>query len=512
MAERKENGHKVAKDGLPLRRCLIRLVLTAPMALAGLLLALGDVSVSTDIALVVSVWLCLAASIIVGIVQLVVAVNAATATQQDPFNFIHDLPRICAWINLVLMAIATGALFAAEEPILASTVEVFLFLQMMLEISRDKPAPREKREPTEPEPEPEPEPFLSASGFLAILPIAGALWLAIGSPPLWTVSLVLTWLWIFSLILFVVGSLVAVALTYGPGIQKRHWDKQRKIGGYRGSWPGTGTIPEQARTLRQRLATWLWRGGWVLATWAIWTAGHPLLAGLYLTGCITMLSVKVHDRRRKHGDTAQIDFFAHAVNLLVWWPLVAIGMAGIAIIFIPIGIFSAIWDRIVGTPQPKQDYDWERPQRVHKARCRRAAASYRLREAFEQPDGFVYFMCSEPHQHEHFLSEGGLIGDLGDRVVARDYRRHVLEARNTFNWMAFQQAPEGALLRVNGVSNMRRDLPFIAIVPPRGRVETFCLSEPYRARTRDKGAALKQAEVEVRAAIDAALGGREVAP
>lgn len=67
-----------------------------------------------------------------------------------------------------------------------------------------------------------------------------------------------------------------------------------------------------------------------------------------------------------------------------------------------------------------------------------------------------------------------------------------------------QQAPEGALLHVNGVSNMRRDLPFLAIVPRRGRVQSFRLSEAYRARGRDKGAALKKAETEIRAAIAAA--------
>ena len=253
---------------------------------------------------------------------------------------------------------------------------------------------------------------------------------------------------------------------------------------------------------------WLWRASWIIVTWALWAAGQPLLAGLYLLGQTLKLAIRVRARREKHGDTVRNDVVARAVHVIVWWPLVAVTVPVLVTISALFVILAGTWDRIFGTSlaQPYPQTDWEREMRLERARIRRAAAAYRLREAFGKPDGFLYFLYAEPHQRARFLGPTGLLAGRGDRVVARDWRADILGARTASGARRFRQAPEGALLHVNGTSNMQKDLPFLAIVPPRGRVQVFRLAYAYRARRRDQGAALAGAEMEARAAIAVALG------
>lgn len=276
--------------------------------------------------------------------------------------------------------------------------------------------------------------------------------------------------------------------------------KQEILGG------DVSVVPEPNRDWRQRIVKWFWRTAALAVTWGLWTAGYSLLAGLYFLGALSLLSAGVHEERLKQGDNAGTAPFSRAIHAILHWPLVIVGAILFFAIILPLSAVDAIYYRITGKPRPQPVADSERDERVRQARIRRGAASYRLRAAFHRPTGFVYFMSSEPHQRDHFLGPGGLLSDLGDRVVDRDYRRHVLETRNSYNWQAFEQAPEGALLHVNGISNMRRDLPFVAIVPPYGKVQVFRPSEPYRARKRDGGAALAEAETEIGAAIEEALG------
>lgn len=501
---------RVGEDGSENRargmlRCLGRLALTAPVALASLFLALGDPAPVIVTVAVVGLWLWLAGSVVAGIVQTAKAVEAAASEPSaniNPFYFMYRIPRICAWTSLLLLAAATGALFAAGEPALATTMEIFLIIRLAMSLAPDSEFMPEKKDTCERGY----IPVISAVGAFGIFVIACAAWLALWSPPGWAENMILTWFWIVAVGLITVQCMLAFGFTIRPWLDGHHNGSRRQKGV---SPDMTSRPPEPLMTPGQQFNIWLWRVSWIVVTWALWTAGQPLLAGLYLLGRMLKLAVGVRVRRQKHGDTARIDFLARAVHLLLWWPLVitatAVGTMIISALIIPLGILSAIYDRIVGAPPPPAP-DAERDALVRQARIRRAAASYRLREAFGKPEGFTYFMCSEPHQREHFLGPGGLLAGLGDPVIARDYRTNVLETRTTHNWRAFEQSPEGALLHVNGVSNMRRDLPFIAIVPPRGRVQVFGLSEPYRARTRDKGAALEQVEAEFRAAIEATFG------
>jgi len=497
--------------GSPSLRCLGRVASTAAVALAGLLLARGEPLSGTVTVLVVGVWLWLAISVTVGIVRLAIAgmSEAASKENTNPWNVMLRVPRPCAWTGLLLVAVATAALFAAGKSTLATTMEVFLLWRLALAIAGDRPCEPDRNAPAA---SVDYMPLTSGPGMFGICVTAGALWLALGAPPGWAEEMILTYFWILVVGVIAAGTIAAYGWTVGrTGLQK-HYDSRRRSGEWSDRPPPRLTppvTPEPPRSTGQQLTMWLWRARWIAIAWALWAASQPLLAGLYLLASLIMLAARTRARCEKHGDSARIDVLARVVYVIVWWPLVAVATSVVTAFVVPFIIVDNIWRWLSGGRDKSKlelQTSWEREARLERAHVHRAAASYRLREVFGKPDGFVYFMSSEPHQRQHFLGPGGLLANLGDSVVARDYRTHVLTARTTRNWKAFNRSPEGALLHVNGISNMRRDLPFIAVVPPRGLVQVFRLSEPYRARMREGGAALAQAETEVRVAIATQLG------
>ena len=123
-----------------------------------------------------------------------------------------------------------------------------------------------------------------------------------------------------------------------------------------------------------------------------------------------------------------------------------------------------------------------------------------LCEDFEQPDGFVYFLYSEPHQREHFLGPEGALAVLGERVVARDLRVDLKTAPDASAPPGFMKTAEGRLLRRFKVSNLDH-LPFVAVVGAAGRPRPFRLNEAYRTRHCDGGKALGEIEGRLRAAL-----------
>ena len=481
-------------------RCLGRFAFTVPMAAVCLQLALGGLPSAAVPVLVAVLWFWLAASVTASVVGFVRGVSGTNA----PWQYFRRVPSVCTWVSLLLLAIAAAALFAAGETTLAGTIELLLFLRIAVWLGTRKSADAAKDGVLDDSFE-----FRGIAEALKILIVVSSLWLAFGAPAAWVESMIVTAFWIMSLVMISGAGLAAVAFMLNPEMRKRKQALALRSGGQQDalySPPERAITPEPVRTPGRTVVMWLWRAGSLVVVWGLWSAGYPLLAGLYLIGQLMLLSMGVRERRQKHGDTARIGLFDRAVDLIIRLPLLFIGMVLFVAGGLIFGIPAMIYDRIFGTHPLQPAPETEREARIRQARIRRAAASYRLREEFGKPDGFVYFMCSEPHQRKHFLGPDGLLTDLGDRVVARGYRQHVLEARNSYNWMAFEQAPEGALLHVNGIGNMRRDLPFIALVPPCGKVQVFRLSEPYRARKRDGGAALAEAETEIRAVIMEVLG------
>lgn len=510
MAETRVDMDRKRQDGKA-RRCLGRVASTATVALASLALALGDPVSAVATILVVGVWLWLAATVITGFVRIAIAgiAEAESQTRQNPWNLLLRFPRICTWTGVVLLAIATAALFAAGQGALATMMEVFVLWRLALAMAGDRPCQPDRNAPAATV---DYTPLISGSGIFGICVTAGALWLATGTPPGWAASVILTYFWIVVVGMIFVSSVLAYGWTVGRSWLHKHYKKSRRRSGARSDLPppplAPPVTPEPPRTAGQQLTMWLWRASWLVVTWALWTAGQPLLAGLYLLASMLKLTIRVRARRMRHGDTARIDFLARAVHFVVWWPLVAVAVSAVTAILIPFVLFGEIWDRIFGASgaKPHPQTNWEREQRLERARVRRAAASYRLREAFGKPGGFVYFLYSEPHQRAHFLDAGGLLAGTGGRVVARDWRKDITPARKAVGWTRFQKTPEGALLHVNGIGSMQNDLPMIAVVPARGCVQVFRLGDAYRTRRRDKGAALARAVMDARTAIAVVLG------
>lgn len=470
------------------------------MLSAGLLLLWGGVAPETDSIVVAMMWAGLAVSVIASITRFMKAMDRAAIEKKNPYEFLFPVPRISVWVNLLLLAGATAALFAAGEPILAAALETYLVLRLVLWagtfdiVGLKEGTENEGADSTETH---------GGAKLLQMLIVASALWLALGPLPFWAENMIVTAFWFMSSVMWIGGIAQSAALQVDG--QKHVFQRGQLRNEARAPGAGKSLKVESVRSRRRWFLKWLWRVTVLIASWGLWAAGYSLLAGFYLLGAIFVLSANTLEKRLKEGDASQIDLFARAVHAVVHWPLVFVGVLLVIAIVLPVSVIEAIYYRITGKKRPLPVAGSERDERVRQARIRRAAASYRLRDAFDRPAGFVYFMSSEPHQHNHFLGPDGLLAGLGERAVARDYRKHVLETRNSFNWQWFEQEPEGALLHVNGISNMRRDLPFIALVPPHGKVLVFCLSEPYRARKRDGGAALAKAEAEIRDAIAAAF-------
>lgn len=475
-------------------------VFAAAMLSAGLLLLQGGLAPMTVTIIVAMMWAGLAFAVIAGIAGFLKATDRATSENRDPFEFFFPVSRVSIWVNLLILAGATAALFAAGEPILAAALETYLLLRLVVwvtakDMTGSKEGSADERSDS--------KEILGSAEIVQILIVSSALWLALGTSLFWLENMLVTAFWLYAMVMVVGAMAQSAALQmHGhkyvfKGSQGR--EEARDLG------VSDSVTPDSARSWRQRFVKWLRRAAVLIVTWGLWTAGYSLPAFLYFLGALFLLSADAHERRLKQGDSARIDIFAHAVHAVIHWPLVIVGAILFFAITLPLSVLGAIYDRITGAPPPPAS-DSERDERVRQARIRRAAASYRLRAALDRPVGFVYFMSSEPHQRDHFLGPGSLLADLGNRVVVRDYRKHVLETRTSYNWQAFEQAPEGALLHVNGISNMRRDLPFVAVVPPYGTVRVFRLCEPYRARKRDGGAALSEAESEICAAIAETLG------
>lgn len=320
-----------------------RLSFTAPMAVAGLLLARTDVSGWMATALVVAVWLGMATSMTVGMVRAAKAVNkAATSGSSGRINPLYVMgraPRACAWSSYLLLAIAVGALFAAGRPVLATTAEIFLFMGLALSLVPDSEFTPERKDPFERDY----TPVTSSSGVFGAAVVASAVWLALGQPPAWAVDMILTWFWIVAVGMIVVQVMLVFGMSAAPWFAKLRNASRRQSAASDGAPAPT---PEPIRTLTQQFNMWLWRASWIAVAWALWAAGQPLLAGLYLTGKTLVLMSRAHFRRLRHGDTARIDPLARMVHFLLWRPLtitaMAVGILASVVVMVPLSVLEAI--------------------------------------------------------------------------------------------------------------------------------------------------------------------------
>ena len=117
-----------------------------------------------------------------------------------------------------------------------------------------------------------------------------------------------------------------------------------------------------------------------------------------------------------------------------------------------------------------------------------------FRKAQSKPEGMIYFVYAEPHQRAHFLEKPGVLAPFQKWLVMRDWRTDLAPRRK-----GSEDTPELQLLRHYKISNLSKDLPFIAIINRNERVITFRCNEAYRARERD-ATALAALEERIRSA------------
>ena len=396
----------------------------------------------------------------------------------------------CGWSALLGLSVSAGSQFAAGYTALASVFLLFLFFRLPQIFNGPQAADADGDESNG---------FSRWNMAIQLIVMASSLWLASGTPPDWAADVIRGVFWTVAAFLIFTGLLMSFTFAIMAWMKNARNTETHQLA--REQKPEATLRREW--TTGERLTIWSSRVVSLTTAGALWVAGQDWLAACYLLSVLLLIAVRSEFRRVKFGENARVDFFTRLIRFLVWWPVVAVVVIVIAIVLMPILAIVGIFDWFSNRRKAKGR---EREERVRKARVKRATASYRLREEFGKPDGFVYFLYSEPHQQDHFLGQGGFLAGMEGCVEARDWRAQVIPARSKAGWTKFQQAPEGALLHVNGIGNMQKDLPFIAIVPPKGRVQVFKISEPYRARRRDKGTALAEAEAEISAAVEAVFG------
>lgn len=211
---------------------------------------------------------------------------------------------------------------------------------------------------------------------------------------------------------------------------------------------------------------------------AICWAGQWLLAGLYLALICVVSATRWYGTIAGHQDDEVLN------------PSILTALTGLCLLF---GPFLLLVSPVL---LPILAYE-------HWCNIRTAKD---LRRKFNKPGGFIYFLYSEPHQYEHFLGEGGVLAAYRDQVVARDWRTRIRPEREGPAWQEFRKSAEGRLLKRFEISRLRHHLPFVAVIPPSPWVKDFQMSEAYRARQRDKGAALRKLENQIELAAGKVFG------
>ena len=117
----------------------------------------------------------------------------------------------------------------------------------------------------------------------------------------------------------------------------------------------------------------------------------------------------------------------------------------------------------------------------------------RLRARFAMPEAFAYLVYAEQQQCEHLLGDRGVLAAYWDRVIVRNWHHDIRKRREALGWQRFGETSEGRLLKRFEITDLREDLPFLALVVG-SAIKPISLSRAYRSRRRDQGRALRRLE------------------
>jgi hypothetical protein len=133
-----------------------------------------------------------------------------------------------------------------------------------------------------------------------------------------------------------------------------------------------------------------------------------------------------------------------------------------------------------------------------------------LRAAFGRPQGFVYFLWSEPLQRVPYLEQGGLLEDYADYVIERNWRRDIMEAAEGPAQDAATRAAERRLLARHGI--LRKGTPFLVVIPPSGSPRAFRLAASGMPRWGSGDPHTQTIEFGVLSALSDAFGSGAISP
>ena len=386
-----------------------------------------------------SLWLALAPDATTGLIVGLLWIIALLALVSGLGGFVSSHPcgaptpprpgllkRLIYWAGAAALAAAAAALFAAGHTVLATVVAIHLFgrlfagfmaawpylEQEILEIAEGESAARRKLIRYE-----------VAAIAAGIVIVAGPLWIAFDAPPGWAVSLIVTAWWVALLAALLIFSSALRSLVDNP-LPFRLASQIFRIGDASAE---RGGIPEIAGS---RLLTVYF----LFVSFALAAAGMTVPAGLAV---LLLLLGRAESAQRELVEAAdagkphRLGWFSRANHFIV--------TNAVLLIFSPVRHTS----RLLGIGA--------------------ALEAAELREAFDRPDGFIYFLWSESLQRVPYLEQGGLLEPYAEHVVERNWRRDIMEGVDGAGGKA---AAERRLLARYDV--LRKGTPFLVIVPPKG--------------------------------------------
>ena len=196
---------------------------------------------------------------------------------------------------------------------------------------------------------------------------------------------------------------------------------------------------------------------------SLYFAGLPLQAGLLALALLSVVGLRLLP---EVPDWDSDEFFVDPFEGFAFVVLVCLVAIPLAPIWVPLLVYERWLDFRIGR---------------------------RLRARFSMPEAFAYLVYAEPHQYERLLGDRGVLAAYRDRVIARDWRHDIRKRRESLGWQRFGETSEGRLLKRFEITDLREDLPFLALVVG-SAIKPISLSRSYRSRRRDQGRALRRLE------------------
>lgn len=438
---------------------------TVPIALlvAG---ALWLASVPPDertFALMVFLWMVSVLALLSGFAKTVCTYEPCTL--ERPRSRPQLLQRLVYWVGAGALLTASAVLFAAGHPVLAMVPAVHLFGRlaigaMWFEQSLDVETIKRNGMIR----------FKIAAGATLTGMAAGLLWIGFGAPPGWAASLIVAAWWLVLLTLLLTASIALWTSVDNP-LPYRLSARIFRLGN---SSAERGGIPEISVNL-------LLSGYCLFVIIALAAAGMYVPAGLAI---LSLLLFRAESAQRKlieaadAGRPPRLGWLSRANHFVV--------TNAVQLVFSPVQYVSKLLG--IGT----------------------AKEAAELRKAFGRPDGFIYFLWSEPLQRVPYLEQGGLLEPYAGHVVERNWRRDIMEAVDGAGGKAAARTAERRLLARHDI--LRKGTPFLVVVPPKGSPRAVRLAGRGFPRWWNGDPGTQTIEFSVLSAVTKAFGPRAGLP